>query len=65
MSLKLVILSAACLASVIAGVFAFYLHVAAQQRQEAADFMSTLTKCDNCQLKKPFLGGGKDETHAR
>jgi hypothetical protein len=64
MSLKIAILSA-CLMSIVVGIFALYLHVAAQQRQEAADFMSTLTKCDNCQLKKPFLGSGKDETHAR
>lgn len=62
--MKITILSA-CLASVIAGIFGVYVYVTAQQRQEAANFMSTLTKCDNCQLKKPFLGGGKDETHAR
>ena len=33
--------------------------------KKSSDFMSTLTKCDNCKLEKPFLGGKKDQKDAR
>ena len=37
-----------------------------EKEKKSSEFMSTLTKCDNCELKKPFLGSSKkDDENAR
>lgn len=30
-----------------------------EKEKRAAEFMSTMTKCDNCQMEKPLIGGTK------
>jgi hypothetical protein len=31
------------------------------QKKKSTEFMSNLTKCDNCDIDKPFLGAKKDD----
>ncbi|UEM08185.1 hypothetical protein JL101_036135 (plasmid) [Skermanella rosea] len=37
----------------------------AEQKKKSDEFMSNLTKCDNCKITKPFLGGAEDEGDGR
>jgi hypothetical protein len=32
------------------------------QKKKSTEFMSNLTKCNNCDIDKPFLGANKDDT---